>query len=201
LLLYGAGGLFSSGLNLKEVLELNAETARTFLGNFDSLCRELFTYPGPTVAAVNGHAIAGGSVLALCCDFNVAGRDEKARVGLNEIALGVRFPPWAFHAVKERMPRRGLNEAILGAELHGPARAVELGLVDALSDDPMAAARARLEWLAALPRETYAATKRRIQAVSPTPTDADWERYAAEEVPAWCSEGVRAKIRAHLSRR
>jgi hypothetical protein len=74
-------------------------------------------------------------------------------------------------------------------------------LVDALSDDPMAAARARLEWLAALPRETYAATKRRIQAVSPTPTDADWERYAAEEVPAWCSEGVRAKIRAHLSRR
>jgi enoyl-CoA hydratase len=201
LLLFGADGVFSSGLNLKEVLALDAETARTSLGDFDSLCRELFTYPGPTVACVNGHAIAGGSVLALCCDFNVAGRDEKSRVGLNEGALGVRFPPWAFHAVKERLPRRGLNEAILGAELHGPARAVELGLIDTLSDDAMATARARLEALAALPRDAYAATKRRIQASTPTPTDADWERYAADEVPEWCSETVRAKIRAHLSRR
>src|SRR4051812_20766858 len=67
-LLTGAGDAFSAGLNLKEVASLDAAGMETFLRRLEALIEALYVYPGPVVALVNGHAIAGGCVLTLCCD-------------------------------------------------------------------------------------------------------------------------------------
>src|SRR5436190_21503186 len=92
-LLSGSGDAFSAGLSLKEVASLDAEGMLGFLGLLERCMSALYLYPGPTVALVNGHAIAGGCVLTLCCDYRISTSSPRTRIGLNEVALGVRFPP------------------------------------------------------------------------------------------------------------
>src|SRR5512134_3343082 len=77
LLLSGAGDVFSAGLDLNEVARIDEAVALRLLGALERLVAALFTYPAPTVALVNGHAIAGGCVLALCCDYRVATADPR----------------------------------------------------------------------------------------------------------------------------
>jgi len=102
LLVTGAGDAFSAGLNLKEVLTLTPSSAERFLDALERLVQALYEYPGPTVAYVNGHAIAGGCVVALACDLRVGLASESARIGLNEVPLGLRFPPKTWRMVTRR---------------------------------------------------------------------------------------------------
>ncbi|MCA9565939.1 MAG: enoyl-CoA hydratase/isomerase family protein, partial [Myxococcales bacterium] len=87
-LITGAGDAFSAGLNLKEMAGLDAAGMDRFLRTLEEMVVTLHHYPGPTAAAVNGHAIAGGCVITLCCDFRIMTTVPKARIGLNEVALG-----------------------------------------------------------------------------------------------------------------
>ena len=91
-LLTGSGDAFSAGLDLKALGKMDPSSLETYLRKLEALVETLYTYPGPTVAAVNGHAIAGGCVLALCCDFQVITDQPKVKYGLNELALGLQFP-------------------------------------------------------------------------------------------------------------
>jgi enoyl-CoA hydratase/carnithine racemase len=201
-LLTGTGDAFSAGLNLKEVLALDAEGAAAFLGLLERCMSVLYQYPGPTVALVNGHAIAGGCVLTLACDLRVATEDARARIGLNEVALGVRFPPRVMRIVRDRVPGSHHVPVILGAQLFSPQAALAHGLVDAIAADAGAVARARLAELAALPADAYAAAKRALRgaAASDLATDeaeADWLR---ESVPIWTGSDVKARIRKVLGK-
>src|SRR5258706_356550 len=79
ILLTGSADAFCAGLNLKEVVSLDSVGMEAYLRKFEALAETLYTYPGPTVALINGHAIAGGCVLALCCDHQVIQDDPKIR--------------------------------------------------------------------------------------------------------------------------
>lgn len=200
ILLRGAGGAFSAGLDVKEVAGLSPDGMAAFLGGLEGLVTELFHYPGPVVAALEGHAIAGGAVLALCCDHIVATTDPRARIGLNEVAIGLRFPPATLQVLRHRLPRRHQPRLLLGAELHAPADALALGLVDELADDPVAVARQRLATLAAHPPRAYAATKGDLRAGVAVVTPEDTARFAEQVVPAWTSDEVRSLLAGLLSR-
>src|SRR5512146_795258 len=93
ILLRGEGDTFSAGLDLKEVVDLDVAGMTTFLDTLEELVAVLWEHPAPIVAWVNGHAIAGGCILAMCCDRVVAGSDPRFRIGLNETALGRPVPP------------------------------------------------------------------------------------------------------------
>lgn len=197
----GAGDSFSAGLDLKEVASLDRAGMREFLRLLDACVTELFLYPAPTVALVNGHAIAGGCVIALCCDRRVAVTNPRARIGLNEVALGVRFPPRTFAAMRARVPRRHAEEVFLGAKLHDPVRALALGLVDELADDAPRVARERVAELAAHPTEAYAFAKRDLRGTAQDlATDDAVERWLDESVPLWTSDAVKRKLAAALAR-
>ena len=135
ILLRGSNGVFSAGMNLKEVAEKDETTMVDFLNLLEGTCQALFHHPGPTVAFVEGHAIAGGSVLALCCDRIIAQDNPRARIGLNEVALGLRFPPRIFDMLRYRIPAATINEVILQAGLHGPQEALRLGLGAGFDND------------------------------------------------------------------
>jgi enoyl-CoA hydratase/carnithine racemase len=199
-LLTGAGDAFSAGLNLKEVAALEPEGMATYLRLLERCMSALYQYPGPTVALVNGHAIAGGCVLTLACDYRVSTKDPRARIGLNEVALGVRFPPRVLRIVKDRVPAPSLVPVLLGAELFAPTQAAALGLIDETSEDPSALARTKLAALAAHPADAYAATKRALRgAVDADLAPDDVEtRWFHECVPIWTSEAVKERVRRVL---
>jgi enoyl-CoA hydratase len=200
ILLTGAGDAFSAGLNLKEVAGLDPEGMARYLRLLERCMSALYQYPGPTVALVNGHAIAGGCVLTLACDYRVSTSDARARIGLNEVALGVRFPPRVLRIVKDRVPAPSLVPVLLAAELFAPPRAVAHGLVDETSEDPSAVARAKIAALAAHPADAYAATKRALRGavdadLASDDAEAHWFR---ECVPIWTSDAVKERVRRVL---
>jgi enoyl-CoA hydratase/carnithine racemase len=201
LLLRGAGDTFSAGLDLKEVAGLDAPGMERYLLLLDDLMDALYGYPGPVVAAVNGHAIAGGCVLALCCDLRVMSDDAKLRIGLNEVALGLEFPPKILALARRRVPPRWIERVVLEAGLHPPEAAREFGLVDELAADCVAVARARLATLAGHSPRVYAATKEALRGGGLDLGESARRYFRDTVVPAWCAPETKARIRAVLERR
>src|SRR5262245_24997300 len=143
ILVTGAGDAFSAGLNLKEVAALDRPAAEHFLGTLEAMAEALFTYSGPMVAAVNGHAIAGGCIVELAADYRVLADDPRVRIGLNEVALGLEFPPKIFALARYRVPPHGFERVVLEARLYDPGTALQLGLVDELATDVVGVASTR----------------------------------------------------------
>jgi enoyl-CoA hydratase/carnithine racemase len=199
-LLTGSGNAFSAGLDLKEVAGHDRAGLEAMLRRLDALLERLFLHPAPTAACVNGHAIAGGCLLMLCCDVRVAAADPKARIGVNEVAIGACVPPRGLRIVRHRLGA-ATERAVLGAGLHSPADALALGLVDEFAADAEGVARQRLESLAAHPRAAYATTKRALRAPA-VATDADDERRFREvELPIWTSPEMQQRLAAFLGRK
>jgi enoyl-CoA hydratase len=201
-LLSGAGDAFSAGLNLKEVASLDEAGMAVFLERLEETFAALYFYPGPVVGLINGHAIAGGCVLAQCCDWRVAGDNPKVKIGLNEVALGLRFPPRTWEVVRRRIPVAHHEEVLLGAGLFDPRRALELGLLDAVAADPAAAARQELERRSALPRRAYLDAKRDLRGstVEDLVPEAESKRRIREMLPVWTSAEVKARVMAVLAK-
>lgn len=200
ILLTGAGNVFSAGLDLDEVASLDEAGARRLLEALEGIVEKLFLHPAPTVALVNGHAIAGGCVLALCCDHRVALADPRARIGLNEVAAGLAFPPKTLAMIRARLGTERAEPVILGARLHDPAGALAAGLVDEVADDARSVALARLEALSRHPREAYARAKRALRGRALEISEAERRELEQEIMPRWCSEETRAAARRLLGR-
>lgn len=82
---------FSIGFDIPELFKLTRKDFRVFYQAFNRVCMDLYTLPKPTIAAITGHAIAGGCILALCCDYRFIAEGRKL-MGLNEIKLGIPVP-------------------------------------------------------------------------------------------------------------
>jgi len=158
-LLRGEGKCFSAGLDLNEVLTLDDDGTADFIDVLEDGFMAAFRFPKPLAAAVHGHAIAGGLVLPLCAD-HVAFATGDYKVGLTELQVGIPFPPSAWEILKHAIPPRALRQLVYGADNSSPADAFELGVGDALVDDPVADALAWLEKVTARPQATFCYVKK-----------------------------------------
>ncbi len=208
ILLTGSEDSFSSGLDLKQMLEFEGDQTPQFLRQIDDLAVRLFRHPAPTVAYVNGHAIAGGCVLALCCDYRVSVDRDDLRIGLPEIKLGACFPPRMMGILRHRLNPQHLYEVLLGGELYSPSAAVSLGLIDrcvaatADGSQPTAeeVATARLKQMAAYPADSFRRTKESLQ-YRVTEIDGQQQRaFEQEELPIWASSEMKERVRALFAR-
>jgi len=102
--LTGYDRYFCAGLDLVTLSDFSRGQMLAFMGQFDRLVLRLFTWPRPVVAAINGHAIAGGCALALACDVRIMARGEF-RMGLNEIELGLPLPISALEVARASIPQ------------------------------------------------------------------------------------------------
>jgi enoyl-CoA hydratase len=204
-LLTGSGNAFSAGLDLKHLAALDERGMEAFLRLLEECMVALYLYPGPTVALVNGHAIAGGCVLTLCCDRRIVIADPWLKIGLNEVALGVRFPPRTLAIVRHRIPTQHHEEVLLGAQLFDAPNALRLGLVDEIHPTESATAvdvaRQRLRVLGSSPAAAYAATKADLRGTRESLcSDAEQERRLNGSIGMWTSPVVKEKIAAVLAR-
>jgi enoyl-CoA hydratase len=160
----GNGKFFSGGLDLREAASGTNRVAN-LAGSQDDGLFMLWTLPKPTVAMVNGHAIAGGVIIALACDFRITQAGSQ-RFGLNEVAIGLAFPRGAFEIARLALTNEQLRWTVLEAGLFDAGRAREMGIVDEVVE--LARLEARCieiaKRLGANGRLAYAHTKRRIQA-------------------------------------
>jgi len=125
--LTGRGKFFSFGFDIPEFLSYTREEFTNFLTNFTTLYRNLFIYPKPLVAALNGHTIAGGCMLALACDSAIMAQ-ESAKIALNEIAFGSSVFAGSMEMLQLRTGSRSSDVLYSGA-MYSPAEAQEIGLV------------------------------------------------------------------------
>ena len=206
----GAGGIvlsggpmvFSAGLDVPFLLSLGADQAallQAWTAFFDA-ARALAMCPVPVVAAMAGHAPAGGCVLALCCDYRVMA-EGPYRIGLNETQVGLAAPE-GIQSLMARVvgPHRAERLLVAGA-MPDAAEALRIGLVDELTgiDDVATRARVWLEELLQLPRKPMLETRRiaRADAVDCLRDERiDLPRFVA----AWMEPDTQAGLRAMLAR-
>lgn len=162
--LTGRPGFFSAGADIKVVPTLDADGQRAMVDGINGLCMAWYGLPRPVVCAVNGHAIAGGLVFALCADYRVAAAD--GRYGLTELRAGVPYPTMAIAVVAAELSAPAARRLVLRADLVDAADLRELGAFDEVvpNDEVLDRALAVARDLAALPSSAYAATKRRLRA-------------------------------------
>ncbi|MCO4771123.1 MAG: crotonase/enoyl-CoA hydratase family protein [Deltaproteobacteria bacterium] len=161
--LVGRAGKFSAGFDMKAMTG-GVESATEMLVAGAKLLARIYGFPRPVVAACSGHAIAAGALLLLAADTRI-GTGGPFKLGLNEVAIGLRLPYFGLELARDRLAKQHLQTAVLQAALVGPEDAVRMGYLDRVVDAEQleAEAIATAAGLAALPPKAYAATKLRLR--------------------------------------
>ena len=162
--LTGRPGMFSAGLNTKTMATLDADGLTDLLVQFGRTFLRVWLEPRPLVAAVGGHAIAGGTILAMVCDHAVAAEGDFGW-GLTETTIGFPLPQWIIAVARGNMASHRLDDLLLPGRMVRPQEAVAVGFADEVRpvEQVLEAAVEHARALAALPLRTYAETKRRLR--------------------------------------
>lgn len=199
IVLTGRPGMFSGGLDVPELLALDRRQIEAFWGLFFSLTRQLAASPVPVIAAVSGHAPAGGAVLALNCDWRI-GVAGQYKIGLNEVQVGLPVPGTVLAALEQVVGPRVARRMATRGELLSMEEAAAVGLLDELvaPEQLLPAALARANELLALPpvamnTTRLAAKSRLIEALS-SPAD------VAAATGWWFSAETQAEMRKLVAR-
>jgi enoyl-CoA hydratase/carnithine racemase len=160
MILAGGDKFFSMGLHLPGLLELDRAAMLEFYQAWNEVCLELYTLPMPTVAAIKGHAPAGGTIMALTCDFRIMA-SGKPKMGLNEVLIGVAVPYLADLILRQVAGDRVATNMAFNGRLFGADEGLRNGLVDEAypSEEVEANAFEKMKALAVLPRKGLAANK------------------------------------------
>src|SRR4051812_26797888 len=163
LVVAGRPGAFSAGADLRAVPGYGPDEQRAMVELINRMALGVYGLSCPVVAAVTGHAIAGGFVLAVCADHRVASAD--GRYGLTEVKVGVPYPQAAIGVVREELGMAAARVLALGNRLVDAHECVRLGAFDeALEPDTVLPRAIEVaQELAALPAPVYARTKHELR--------------------------------------
>lgn len=131
LVLAGGPKFFSMGFDLPKLLTLDRAGMSAFFFRFNTVVLKLYTLPIPTICASAGHVIAGGTILALTCDFRYAAAEEK-KIGLNEIKLGLPVPYLADLMLRQIIGDRAATPLLYDGTFITTGDAHRMGLIDAM---------------------------------------------------------------------
>jgi enoyl-CoA hydratase len=198
--LTGTGSSFSAGVDLFRLIKDGPAYGKRFLPVLDTMLRDALTFPKPLIAAVNGHAIAGGCILAAACDRRIM-TEGTGRIGIPELVVGVPFPGLPLQIVSARLSDAVFRDLVLTGRTVQVDEAIALGLIDekspaeALLDRAIAAANR----LAAIPSGAFALTKEAFTALilDRTACLSDLNTRVAH---AWTQPHTYDTIRAYLER-
>ena len=194
------GKTFSAGVDLIRTAAGGADYIRKFLPGLHRLYDAVFFHPKPVVAALNGHAIAGGCVLAACADRRVMAR-AGGRIGVTELLVGVPFPVLAFEIVRLAVPPRYLAEVIYSGATYEADAALERGFIDEIAEpaELLEDAYAIAQEFAELSPAAFAQAKAQIrQGVAERVAAGSATEKAVTEI--WAAAETISYIRAYVQR-
>ncbi|AVY67645.1 enoyl-CoA hydratase/isomerase family protein [Xanthomonas translucens] len=207
LVLSGSERIFSAGMDVPDLLGHGSDRAK-LLGSwkaFFAAARALANSAIPVVAALTGHAPAGGCVLALCCDYRVMARSPEpahpVTIGLNETQVGLAAPEGIQRLLRRVVGAHRAERLLVGGELVSAERALQIGLVDELVDAEQVVARA-LAWLqdlSRLPRQPMLQT-RAIARADLRAALADEHIQLERLVDGWQAPDTQAALHALVAR-
>ncbi|PWT91969.1 MAG: enoyl-CoA hydratase/isomerase family protein [Acidobacteria bacterium] len=197
IVLTGSGNTFSAGVDLFRVVEEGAEYIQRFLPLLSSGLQKLFLFPKPVIAAVNGHAIAGGCLLVSCGDYRIM---SEGTIGMPELVVGVPFPSFILEIVRFIAPPQFLQEIVYTGRTYTPEDARVRGLVDETTSQESLLSRAfeMANVLASAPSEAFRLTKTQLRSLVV-------ERARSFQVDEdlmrlWCAPETHAVIKAYLQK-
>ena len=198
--LTGTGPAFSAGADLVRLLDEGSGYVEAARPHATRAFERMFTIRRPVVAAINGHAIAGGCVLALAADYRITASGGH-RLGLAELKVGVPFPAWALEIVRFAVAPPHLQRLVYSGRLVTPDEALGMGLVDEIVEPDQLMERAMMvaRRLASIPAATFALTKRGLR-----DPFAERAREAGslddEGMALWASSETRESVRRFIDR-
>ena len=135
----GVNGVFSAGLDINEMHQPDPERLRRFWAALQDVWIRLSSSKVATVAAIEGHAPAGGCLLSVACDWRIMSTGDPAKgrpftIGLNETRLGIVAPPWLIKAFQYAVGTRRADIMLQTGALVTAERAAEVGLIDEAVD-------------------------------------------------------------------
>jgi enoyl-CoA hydratase len=198
IVLTGRDGAFSAGVDLRRVLDGGAAYTDELIDLISDATLALFDHPRPLVAAINGHAIAGGCVLAAACDIRLMSRGS---IGVTEVLVGVPFPTAPLEIMRHAAGP-ATDELVLSGRLLDAAAAQGCGLVHEVvdADALLGEAIRRAQWLARIPASVYATTKEQLHRPTRQRITANQELDDARVRAAWHDPQLLATMRGFLER-
>lgn len=194
LVLTGHGRAFCAGLDLVESYDYDRPAIERFVDAFDGLFARVAAFPWPAVAAINGHAIAGGCLLAMATDYRLMS-PGPFQIGLNEVALGIPFPSAAFEIARRGTPPSAWAEVLLEGRLYRPDEAREAGLIHKVAtSDLLSEAVAVARRLSSGAPSALRATKADLVAPLLAAIEANREARRARILEAWSGTEARERI-------
>jgi enoyl-CoA hydratase len=193
--LTGAGKCFSAGVDLRAIIDGGSEYTDRFVTALSEAFLAVFDHPAPVVAAVNGHAIAGGCVFAMCADLRLM---SGGTIGLTELAVGVPFPVAALEICRFAMGGSA-NRAALQANTIDVDTALARGWIDEVVPDTdlLPRAIAEAQQLGEHSPAAYAATKQQLHGPTRAAIDAGAQTDARVRA-SWTADETRTRIAAFV---
>lgn len=197
----GYDRFFSAGLALPGLLDLDRPTMAAFLDLFSQTMARVYAQPMPVIAAINGHALAGGCVLALQCDRRII-VDDGIKLGLNEVQLGIGLPALVIETLRAEVPPSSLGPLAREGRIVLPHEALDLDLVHALAqtDDLESRAIDVARSLMRLPAAAYAQVKTALRAPVLRAIEATRAEVDAAWLDTWFSPEAQTRLREAVSR-
>jgi enoyl-CoA hydratase len=201
LIMTGSGSNFSAGVDLFRLTQEGADYVRRFLPLLSRFVRTLFTFPRPVVAAVNGHAIAGGCVIVLACDFRLMA-EGAGKIGVPELLVGVPFPAAALEIVRFAVPQEKVQSLLYTGRTLPSQEALTAGLVDEVvaPDDLLARAQEIARQLALIPTQVYRLTKQSLRAEALERIERTSELLDPAALEVWAAAETHAHVREYVRR-
>jgi enoyl-CoA hydratase len=195
------GKIFSAGVDLPRAAEGGPKYLRKLVLAADEMFEELFMHPKPVIAAINGHAIAGGCVLACCADFRVLARDV-GRMGVPELLVGLPFPAFALEVLRATTSPMHFPKFTASGETFDTGGALENGFADEAADAGQLMARAleKAEQLAAIRPEAFRVNKLHVRAPAKQILRNDRTGLDKQIMKVWEAKETAESIRAYVAR-
>jgi enoyl-CoA hydratase len=201
LVLTGSGRVFSAGVDLKRLVREDTLYAVNFYHAIRRLFRAIFTFPKPVIAAISGHALAGGCVMASACDYRILARG--ARIGMPELRVGLALPPEGLEIFRFAAASQYLQRIVTSGVSFSDELALQSGLADELCEPSQLHARALeiAEQYALISPSVFAITKQQIRQPVLDRIESNAAAFNAAIEASWCDPEILTNVAAYVRER